>query len=577
MKNQICFSNDITSYTSTAIAKLVSNNIFYVVAKTGYWLANGTISMIDSDANITAFINMCKTYNPNVKVLAWIIGGFGNGGYKNDVSTAGGKRSTMYSALTTVLSKGFDGIADDIEPFDNNDPSGNNIANITGTWAEFETYTNGAISACHTAGKLYFFYVSGGTPTWGAPDSFWEAITTADCACPMFYSDTPFSDSDVKSQMDHLLGITGSPMVIWLCSGQTPTLTSQQSDIDAQIASHGAYSKLAGFGIWNYEVITSTEWTNWGTWSTKNGSGVVSASLYFQSSPVSVSLTFEGGSVASGASKALVAGASSLSVPATATGSGSGGNNGNLGDTSVESGSDNGNSLALHASKFQAVASSIIQSISAYMRGSGAGEHAQLCVYADNSGVPGSLLGSSAGFSVTADGWQTAAVNIPVTNGQYIWLAFAVDSDALLQLYGTGSAGQSCTAYLPYGQNFYNNLPSTFPSGSIGTTKWSIYATYTTSTSVNYAFDHYVVNGDSYTSNPQSLTVNSDLSVTIAGKTYTGDLTVTAYYVQSSTGTFTVTITAGVNGSTNPAAGVHTYNNGQQCYITFTPNTNYML
>jgi hypothetical protein len=116
-----------------------------------------------------------------------------------------------------------------------------------------------------------------------------------------------------------------------------------------------------------------------------------------------------------------------------------------------------------------------IQSISIYHNG-GAG-NMLLGVYADNSGSPGSLLGVTPSTAVSgAEGWQTVTLSSPVSvnAGQTVWLAWVFQNSVGVRFTsGTPSRAQS-------GETWSKGMPAFFGSSTIGTTKFSIYCTYST-------------------------------------------------------------------------------------------------
>jgi parallel beta-helix repeat protein len=115
-----------------------------------------------------------------------------------------------------------------------------------------------------------------------------------------------------------------------------------------------------------------------------------------------------------------------------------------------------------------------IESISIYHNG-GTG-NLLLGVYADNSGSPGALLGVTPSTSVSgAEGWQTVTLSSPVSaiSGQTVWLAWVFQNSVEVRFTsGSPSRGQS-------GETWADGMPAFFGTSTIGTTKFSIYCTYT--------------------------------------------------------------------------------------------------
>jgi parallel beta-helix repeat protein len=114
-----------------------------------------------------------------------------------------------------------------------------------------------------------------------------------------------------------------------------------------------------------------------------------------------------------------------------------------------------------------------IQSISIYHNG-GTG-NMLLGVYADNSGKPGSLLGVTSSTAVnTSQGWQTVTLSSPVSakSGQTVWLAWIFQNSVGVR-FTTGSPGRAQS-----GASWSAGMPASFGTSTIGTTKFSIYCTY---------------------------------------------------------------------------------------------------
>jgi hypothetical protein len=117
----------------------------------------------------------------------------------------------------------------------------------------------------------------------------------------------------------------------------------------------------------------------------------------------------------------------------------------------------------------------------------------RLGVYADNNGLPGSLL-LDAGEATVANGWVSISLlNLPVTGNTYYWLVFSMDSPNAAR-YMTGQPSRShYWISLNYGA-----LPSTINLN---------YAGYNSSP---YVMRATVVNGDNITPTPEDPPVQDD-------------------------------------------------------------------
>jgi hypothetical protein len=110
-----------------------------------------------------------------------------------------------------------------------------------------------------------------------------------------------------------------------------------------------------------------------------------------------------------------------------------------------------------------------------YLTGSGAGEHAQAAIYADNGNAPGALLAKSSSGTITTNGWHDfSGFNVAITAGTPYWLACETDSGNLLWYYNNGGANY----YQGSGGSAYGTFPNPYIKGSSGNYNTSIYAIY---------------------------------------------------------------------------------------------------
>ncbi len=115
-------------------------------------------------------------------------------------------------------------------------------------------------------------------------------------------------------------------------------------------------------------------------------------------------------------------------------------------------------------------------SISIYHQG-GTG-HAILAIYSDASGLPGTLLGTTASTLINGtEGWQTIALQSPVTvsAGQTIWLAWVFENDPGMR-WTAGLPGRAMSS-----ASWSGGMPQSFGAATTTTGFYSIYATYSNS------------------------------------------------------------------------------------------------
>jgi hypothetical protein len=90
----------------------------------------------------------------------------------------------------------------------------------------------------------------------------------------------------------------------------------------------------------------------------------------------------------------------------------------------------------------------------------------RLGVYADNSGVPGSLL-LDAGAAAAANGWTSiSGLSLSVTQNTYYWLVFNLQSENGIRY----KSGQPANSHYRINDYAYGVLPAAFPAGGLTNT-----------------------------------------------------------------------------------------------------------
>jgi hypothetical protein len=168
----------------------------------------------------------------------------------------------------------------------------------------------------------------------------------------------------------------------------------------------------------------------------------------------------------------------------------------------------------------------------------------QLAIYADNSGTPGALLGSTAIGSITSTGWNSLSLTTPVNvsaNTSY-WLSFWDNGNETIT-YSTGYPSATAAGVASTWGN--GTMPSTWPIGG-STTNGSLYSIYAT-----------------YISSTPALTINSSGLLTQSGPALFQDPTdsTTALQVENSLGSILLTVdtadmTIAVNGALSVAGNI---------------------
>lgn len=138
------------------------------------------------------------------------------------------------------------------------------------------------------------------------------------------------------------------------------------------------------------------------------------------------------------------------------------------------------------ASQWTTTESSAVYKMSAYMTlNANAGNGIRLGIYTDSGGVPNTLVASSSAFAVfpsnaTTTGWFDVPLSdiYTLTGSTAYWVAGG--SNACISGSGASSAADTTggTSYTSSTDLGATGLAATFPSGSSGSTRYSIYATY---------------------------------------------------------------------------------------------------
>ena len=118
-----------------------------------------------------------------------------------------------------------------------------------------------------------------------------------------------------------------------------------------------------------------------------------------------------------------------------------------------------------------------IESVSMYHEAGNPAMDMILAVYDDNSNSPGSRIAITAETSISnSTAWQTITLITPVEVdfGEKIWLAWLYESNPGIY-WRSGSPSRADS-----GEEWAGGMPAEFGNVSIGSTQYSIYATYTT-------------------------------------------------------------------------------------------------
>jgi peptidoglycan/xylan/chitin deacetylase (PgdA/CDA1 family) len=126
------------------------------------------------------------------------------------------------------------------------------------------------------------------------------------------------------------------------------------------------------------------------------------------------------------------------------------------------------------ATQYTPASSGTVTDIMLYLTVTGSGGRAQVAIYSDNAGTPGTLLAKSSSDTITTNGWHDfSGFNVAVTAGTPYWLASETDSGNLLWYYNNGGPN-----YTQGSSGSYGTFPSPYIRGNTGNYQTSIYAIY---------------------------------------------------------------------------------------------------
>jgi hypothetical protein len=232
------------------IDKLDGLNINCIGVHGGSWKSDGTIAYDTGTtfAMWTNFINAIKDWNPNIKILVWVIA------WDTADLSDPNIRDKMYDSAEYLLnSVPFDGWNDDYEGW-SGDPS------------DIVTFWQGLASRVKSMGKLATVATE---VEWGGwhIEEVYPYLTNFDYIMPMYYA--KISTANAADYWNRVLSNSPVPVIMGLAvllkqNGGTP-FSEQLIWIDTQ-----SHSNLAGFGIWAYDYMSYEDLEAWDNWPTKN-------------------------------------------------------------------------------------------------------------------------------------------------------------------------------------------------------------------------------------------------------------------------------------------------------------------
>lgn len=260
--------NDFGSYNAADIAQACADgNIKYLYVSIGSWLTNGSGVVTGiyewpgrSKADMIELAGDVWAVDPNIQIFAWVLAMQDYPEIDINVDNTLNQYLMTTYARQYVKDTGIDGFHDDTETKD-----GSN-SNLVAIW-------NAMGTGLHTDGKLF----SVATYMYAGDDkeNLYPYLdnTCIDAVCPMLYDQTgSYAAPSIADYMDWVLTHTDCNVTIGLCcTGVRQNLTDQLSQIDTKIAASGPYANFYGCCLWEYDIISSSDWAVWNAWTTKDG------------------------------------------------------------------------------------------------------------------------------------------------------------------------------------------------------------------------------------------------------------------------------------------------------------------
>jgi hypothetical protein len=215
------------------VATLVNNHIKIAFIEVGYWQTNQTISLKHTPSQYANIIS--SFHNAGIKCYAWAEG---------SVSTPTVRlNNPPYAVIDSVVSLGFDGWADDVEVYQ-------------GTVQQKISYLNSIANNYPALGNDQNRNIY--------PNLMVSSLV------PMFYGATQsrFELPDTLGYWNNVFYNPGSPVILGLMNypqAATHPFSWQLDQCKSYIYAY-SHTKLTGFSLWLYEMMTPSDWAYWKTW-----------------------------------------------------------------------------------------------------------------------------------------------------------------------------------------------------------------------------------------------------------------------------------------------------------------------
>ena len=245
------YQNELTNPQSI-INRINGLDIDCLAVHGGWWKSDGTI-LYDSGASFSIwnnFINVMKNWNPNIKILVWVIGWNDTCDFRN-------------STLRTIMCNSAKQLLTEV-PFDgwNEDYEGGSVYGVS----YLLSFYNELSATLKNMGKIATVALE---VEWGGYtiNDVYPYLVGFDYVTPMFYSQ--IATGSATYYWNQILSNSSVPVLMGLAvapeeNGEMP-LPQQFPWIDKQ-----SKSNLAGFALWCYDYMTDSDFAAWGNWTTKD-------------------------------------------------------------------------------------------------------------------------------------------------------------------------------------------------------------------------------------------------------------------------------------------------------------------
>ena len=226
-----------------------------------------------------------------------------------------------------------------------------------------------------------------------------------------------------------------------------------------------------------------------------------------------------------------------------------------LGYNTIGSSTDSSDQNFINATKFTASATGTISQLYSYIASADTSPNnkAQMAIYADNAGSPGTLLSSSGDVALTGAAWNTFSIApVSITSGTVYWLGYNTNSSSNsknnFKMLSAGGTNQT-----KYVAQTYGTWPSTWSGGTFANTQASFYAQISSTSPANtFSASLMAIGSTGATTFQNSVDSTSAFKIQNAGGTsnlFVADTTNTRIAIGQASATYTLDVVGDINSS----------------------------